>query len=139
MVMHKRINLFCILGLISVVFILNLTSVAGAYEVQSNRQNSVRVDVQPVQLKPGQPVKFEIRLNTHSEDLGQDLIAVSALEDNNGRKYRPIDWDGSPPGGHHRQGVLAFPALDGTPASITLVIRDIAAIPARIFKWSLEN
>jgi hypothetical protein len=35
--------------------------------------------------------------------------------------------------------VLEFPVLDGTPASITLVIRRIADVPTRIFEWEVEQ
>ena len=78
-------------------------------------------------------------MNSHSGDLSQDIVAVSTLKDNQGREYRPTNWQGSPPGGHHRKGVLEFPALDGAPVSITLVIRQIANVPERIFVWTVEH
>jgi hypothetical protein len=122
------------------VLVILISSIdVGAYETKSNQQNRVRVDVRPVQLTPGQPAKFEIRMNTHSGNLGQDMIAVCTLKDNQGREYQPTSWEGSPPSGHHRQGVLEFPALNGASESITLVIRDIANVPERIFEWSLKN
>jgi hypothetical protein len=125
--------------LLTVLFVLNLAVEADAYDTKSNRQNSVRVDVRPIQLHPGKPAKFEVRMNTHSGDLGQDIVAVSTLKDDQGREYRPTNWRGSPPGGHHRKGVLEFPVLDGTPASITLVIRQVADVPERIYEWTVEH
>jgi hypothetical protein len=125
--------------LLTVLFVLNLAVEADAYDTKSNRQNQVRVDVQPIQLFPGKPAKFEVRMNTHSGDLGQDIVAVCTLKDDQGRIYQPTSWQGSPPGGHHRKGMLEFPVLDGTPASITLVIRQIADVPTRIFEWKVEQ
>jgi hypothetical protein len=72
-----------------------------AYEMRSNRENRVRVDVKPVQLKPGQPARFEVRMNTHSETLGEEMVAVSSLNNNAGRVYKATAWQGSEPGGHH--------------------------------------
>ncbi len=125
--------------LITFSFLVGLTIDAEAYKTKANSQNQVRVDVRPMQLFPGKPARFEIRMNSHSGDLGQDIVAVSTLEDNQGREYRPTNWQGSPPGGHHRKGVLEFPALDGAPVSITLVIRQIANVPERIFVWTVEH
>jgi hypothetical protein len=139
MIMRRHFNIYFIVGLITVSVILISSIDVGAYETKSNRQNRVRVDVRPVQLTPGQPARFEIRMNTHSGNLGQDMIAVCTLKDNRGCEYQPTNWEGSPPSGHHRRGVLEFPALNGASESITLVIRDIANVPERIFEWSIKN
>ena len=110
-----------------------------AYKAISDSRNRVRVDVRPVQLAPGTSVKFEVRMNTHSVGLNQDLLTVSTLTDDKGNVYRPTNWEGSPPGGHHRSGVLEFPALEGDPGSVTLIIRDIANVPARKFEWTVDR
>jgi hypothetical protein len=112
---------------------------AGANDRRSSRKNMVQVDVVPVQLISGQAVKFEVRMTTHSVDLSQDMVAVSLLKDDNGQEYRPLGWNGSPPGGHHRSGVLEFPALKGNPKTVTLVIKDIAQVPARTFEWKVQR
>jgi hypothetical protein len=103
------------------LFLVTLAADAFAYKTKSNKENRVRVDVRPVQLLPGKPTKFEIRMNTHSGDLSQDLIAVCLLKDSSGREYRPINWNGSPPGGHHRSGVLEFSELAEGAESITRI------------------
>ncbi|UCE55208.1 MAG: hypothetical protein JSV31_07135 [Desulfobacterales bacterium] len=135
----KRFKIGQIVALTMVLYLLGLAAEADAYKMKSNRQNRVRVDVRPVQLVAGKPAKFEVRMNTHSVSLNQDLVAVCILKDNQGREYQPMNWQGSPPGGHHRQGVLEFPTLDGNPTSIILVIRDIAEVPERTFRWSIGN
>jgi len=129
------------LGLIIVVLIfgLGLALAAGEYEKISSQENMVRVEVAPKQLAFGRPAKFEVRMNTHSVSLNQDIVAISILKDNDGREYLPVSWDGSPPGGHHRSGILEFPGLEGSPNSVTLVIREIANVPERIFEWKVKH
>jgi len=116
-----------------------LAADASSYEIKSNSENRVRVDVRPVQLTPGRTIKFEVRMNTHSADLGQDMVAVSALKDNKGHEFKATAWQGSPPGGHHRKGVLEFQDLADNTESITLVIREIDNVPERIFNWRIEK
>ena len=138
MKLMKRVGLSRVLAAIIVIVGVSITLEANAYERISNRENRVRVDVVPVQLEFGKSAKFEIRMNAHSGDLSQDLVSVSTLKDDNGREYRPVDWQGSPTGGHHRTGVLEFPTLNENTKSVTLVIRDVANVPERIFKWDLK-
>jgi len=137
--MNRIYGIFGIVALVIVAVAVGLAVDAGAYEMRSNRQNRVRVDVKPVQLVPGQPARFEVRMNTHSETLGEDMVAVSSLKDNAGRVYPATVWQGSEPGGHHRKGVLEFPELEDSTESITLIIRKIADVPERIFEWSVER
>ncbi len=136
----KRDRIYKIFGLAALVPVavaVGLVVDAAAYEVRSNQENRVRVDVKPVQLAPGQPAKFEVRMNTHSETLGEDMVAVSFLKDNAGRVYQATVWQGSGPGGHHRQGVLEFPKLEDNTKSITLIIHKVASVLERTFEWSV--
>jgi len=138
----KKDRIYAIFGLAALAIAAvaaGLTVDAGAYEMRSNRENAVRVDVKPVQLAPGQPARFEVRMNTHSEPLEEDMVAVSSLKDNTGRIYQATAWQGSEPGGHHRKGVLEFPELKDNPESITLIIRKVANVPERTFEWSVER
>ena len=139
MKMDRMYGIFGIAALVIVAVAAGLAVNAGAYEMRSNRENRVRVDVKPVQLTPGQPARFEVRMNTHSETLGEDMVAVSSLIDNAGRVYQATAWQGSGPGGHHRKGVLEFPKLEDNTDSITLIIKGIANVPERIFMWPVER
>ena len=112
---------------------------ASAYDSKSNNANGVRVEVRLLEFTPGQPAKFEVRMNTHSVDLSQDMVAVTTLKDDEGRDYLPTKWEGSSPGGHHRSGVLYFPKIEGSPKSLTLTIREIAGVPERDFAWTLKQ
>ena len=139
MKMDRGYGIFGIAALVIVAVAAGLTVNAGAYDMISNRGNSVRVDVKPVQLVPGQPARFEVRMNSHSETLGEDMIAISSIKDNAGRVFQATAWQGSEPGGHHRKGVLEFPALADNTESITLIIRKVAKVPERTFEWSVDR
>ena len=113
---------------------------ASAYESIVNRENAVMVGVQPEQLVNGQPVKFSVRMNTHSVPLTEDMVTASVLRDDTGKTYQPVTWRGSPAGGHHRRGTLEFPALEGSPQKVRLVIRNVSDVPERVFEWEMgEN
>ena len=139
MIIINRFGLKEALTLIAFLAVLSIPIGAYAYSSKSNSGNSVRVDVKPVLLARGESAKFQVRMNTHTVDLGEDMVAVSTLEDDQGRKYQPTLWEGSGPGGHHRRGTLVFPALEGSPKSVTLVIRGIADVTQRSFEWELEQ
>ena len=128
-----------LLALISLFVLLGWVSDAGAYRSITSSENSVIVNVKPVELAPGQPAKFEVGMNTHSVNLLQDMVAVSTLTDDHGRTYQPVKWQGSGPGGHHRRGVLEFPALEESVKSVKLVIKDVSDVPQRMFEWKIEN
>jgi len=94
----------------------------------------------------GGPV-FEIALDTHSVDLDSiDLAQSAVLRTDRGAEAKPLGWD-APKGGHHRSGTLTFPtsAADGTPLigdgirAIELVIRGVAGVPERTFRWELSS
>lgn len=103
-----------------------------------------QVSVEVTWLGPAAGPVFEVAMNTHSVDLdGYDLAKLAVLRTDKGQEVRPSRWD-APAGGHHRRGTLAFPdkAPDGGPligpntAWIELVIRDVAGVPERVFRWT---
>ena len=86
MKINRIYTIFGIAALVTAAAAMGLAVDAGAYETRSNRENQVRVDVKPVQLAPGQPARFEVRMNSQSETLGEDLVAVSSVKDSAGRE-----------------------------------------------------
>lgn len=110
-----------------------------AFETQKSNSNMVIVEVKPVELVAGKPATFDIRLDTHSVDLGYDMVKAGLLRDSQERTYTPETWKGSPPGGHHRSGVLEFPTLEGNPSSVTLTLKDIGGVPERSFQWKMAK
>ncbi|HEY7459950.1 MAG TPA: hypothetical protein VH765_14495, partial [Xanthobacteraceae bacterium] len=77
----------------------------------SERMGGVRVVVTPTALGPGAAVwEFQVVMDTHSKPLNEDLAQAAALVDDDGKRHAPVAWQGDPPGGHHRKGVLKFSA-----------------------------
>ena len=97
------------------------------------------ISVTPQSLPDTGDWRFSVQLNTHVAPITQDLAAVSVLTDGNGHEEKPAAWQGDPPGGHHRKGVLLFKAMTPRPDSITLKIRQVGSVPERAFSWKLTS
>lgn len=100
--------------------------------------NGLVVTVTPLPLSNGTSVQFGIKMDTHSGDLSFNVTQVAFLTDSNGVNYSPTEWSGSPPGGHHREGTLTFPPLNGNPVSIKLVLKGLYGVD-RTFEWNLAG
>lgn len=112
---------------------------AAAFKTQTVEGGSVSVAVTPIDLNTGAPAHFEIAMNTHSVDLSADMLKSVLLRDDAGKEYAPIKWDGPDGGGHHRSGRIEFPALPGNVRSVTLIVKNIAGVPERDFKWDVPQ
>lgn len=99
----------------------------------------VSVSVTPKLVAADAPAwEFGIALNTHSQDLSDDLVKSSVLIDSKGGRHAPVAWEGSPPGGHHRSGVLRFKGLGAQADAIELQIRRPNEAAPRSFRWKLR-
>src|SRR3972149_1897275 len=91
---------------------------------QINSEGSVEVEVTPIEISDtSDSWQFKVVLNTHNVELDQDITKITLLVDNKGNEYRPLSWDGAPPGGHHREGVLTFRPVSPQPTSIELIVK----------------
>jgi len=117
------------------------TTPAGADLTQTKEEAAVTVKVTPLNLNDAAPsvLDFKITLDTHSVDLGYDLTAIASLSSDAGEEVKPVKWDGPGGGGHHKEGVLSFPALKNRGQALTLVLRGIADVPERTFVWSVTE
>lgn len=107
-------------------------------ETAVDSQGEVEVAVTPKNIRKDALIwEFEVVMDTHSVELDDDMVVASELVAN-GAAYQPISWEGDPPGGHHRAGVLKFRAIALPSGSIALVIRDVGGVATRNFQWSLE-
>ena len=113
-------------------------SASSELSTQQSDAGRVTIDVTPLTLS-GVTWEFEVALNTHSVDLGFDLTKVGALRCDRGQEFEAIAWDGSGPGGHHRSGVLKFAAPDHPISYVEVVIRDVAKVSERTFKWEVPG
>jgi len=106
---------------------------------QTNREGGVTVKVTPRNLAPDAASwDFEITLETHTQALNQDLTRSAVLIDAAGKSHPAVGWEGDPPGGHHRRGVLRFKPLPGKQAAVELRVTGIGGVEVRKFRWQLE-
>lgn len=107
-----------------------------SFTPQTNSEGTVTVEVTPVNVTQGYGQwRFDIVLNTHSVELDQDMTKIAFLKDDKGNIFQPTNWEGAPPGGHHREGILVFNSISPKTSSIQLIIQDIGEIPERKFNW----
>lgn len=110
------------------------------WETKTDEQWPVLVKVTP--LEPGARAgqwKFNVVFDTHSAELDFDILQAVSLVDDQGRANSPLAWDGPGPGGHHREGILTFAAINPTPPFVELKIKNIAGIPERALRWNFEK
>lgn len=107
-----------------------------ALEPQVNEGGGVVFEVRPSDFSFDKPVKFEVKIDTHSGSLDFDLVRNSVLKDDAGNQYQPLEWQGAA-GGHHLSGNLIFPTLSTGTKTIKLIIANAYGISERSFEWNL--
>lgn len=107
-----------------------------ALAARSSDAGGVRVVVKPKSTGTGSAWEFEVTMDTHTKPLNDDLMKTSALVDDSKRRYTPLAWQGDPPGGHHRKGILRFPAPDKQTGSFEVQIEGFGGASKRVFQWS---
>lgn len=122
-----------------VLALLMATSAAAQLAPQKSTQSGVTVAVTPAELDASSKVwAFKIVLDTHSQDLSDDLAKSAVLVDAQGRQSSPVAWEGAAPGGHHREGVLKFEAITPRPQAVELRIARPGEAEPRSFRWELK-
>lgn len=109
-----------------------------ATTTQSSTDQGVTLKVTPKSI--GSQVtrwEFSVVLDTHSADIGDDLTRSATLTTDDGRTLKPTSWTGAGPGGHHREGVLAFDVAAPRPTMIELRIARPGESTPRTFRWQL--
>jgi hypothetical protein len=107
--------------------------------VQKSTERGVTVSVTPITLSRNAGTwDFKVVLDTHREELSDDVQRTAVLIAPNGTTYKSTAWKGAPPGGHHREGVLRFAAIEPSPASIELQIQRPTESTPRSFRWQLQ-
>ena len=145
-----------IVGLIVAVVVTglavwNMTRAAGTTTPVTNQAgtNTQINDGGQVTVKVTWPGKsagpvFTLEMDTHMVDLdGYNMHQLAVLRSDQGQELQAMQWN-APMGGHHRNGTLSFPTTfaDGTPVigskshKLTLIIRNVAGIPERMFQWN---
>lgn len=126
----------CIPGAGEFITVSSAAESGYASQVSNERQIKVTATLQntPSHAKTWD---VEVALETHTHALDDDLAKSSVLIAG-GKQYLPLGWDGAPPGGHHRKGILHFKAIAPPPAAVELQIRLAGDSSPRSFKWLLK-
>ena len=110
---------------------------------RTDEQGAIIIEITPLNLdSPTDTLEFNVVLTTHSIDLSMDLTTLSTLTTDTGISVDATLWD-APLGGHHVEGKLIFPAMQGGKLilegakKLTLTIVNVDA-PTRIFEWELK-
>ena len=127
---------------IGVVVILATTRpvVAGAPPdaKQSIRGGGVTVDVTFLK-EGGDAATFQVALNTHSVNLDDySFEEIVRLRDGQGGELVPTAVEGAEGGGHHRRATLRFAWPEPKPESLELVVKGVAGVTERVFRWTIE-
>lgn len=105
---------------------------------QTSRSGEVEAAVTPGQIRAdSESWDFQVVLDTHTIELSEDLQQAAVLADDTGREFKPTAYEGDPPGGHHRTGILKFEPVTPLPKSVTLKLRGVGGIGERSFSWML--
>ncbi|MBM2802916.1 MAG: hypothetical protein HW419_809, partial [Deltaproteobacteria bacterium] len=91
-------------------------------------------------LNPGttDEPRFQVVLDTHSVDVdAYDLKSIIVLRDDAGKTYvsTGVENKGS---GHHREATLGFPKVSSDAKRVELVIKEIAGVKERVFRWNVD-
>ena len=107
---------------------------------RTNDEALVTVAITPLNLDEASAsaLTFKVVFDTHSVDLNYDLARLATLSSSTGEIVEPKTWTGAPGGGHHKEGVLAFPQLKNRGQTLTLTLRGIADVPERTFTWKVN-
>lgn len=131
--MRNRLTVF----LLAILLAATGAQAAANLPPQSSSDGGVTVKVTPRVISGG-TWEFEITLNTHSGDLSEALDKAVVLVAEGGTSYAPVAWQGDPPGGHHRKGVLRFKAISPQPQAIELKLQRPGEPTPRLFRWQLK-
>ena len=133
--MRPRLTFFAIC---LAVGLLAMAGPAAAQKLsaQSSSAGGVTIKATPRTLSGG-AWEFEIVFDTHTQELKDDLMKSAALVAG-GKTHAPAGWQGDPPGGHHRKGVLRFDAVDPRPKTMELTVARAGEPKARSFRWQLK-
>ncbi len=104
----------------------------------SNDAGGVRVVITPKTVTAKSPWEFDVVMDTHTKPLDDDLTKTAVLVVDGGEKYSPLAWQGDKPGGHHRKGVLRFPAPTKEIKAFELQIQGLGAENKRVFQWTMK-
>ena len=115
--------------------------IAGAGEPASKAKQSVAgggvtVDVTFLKERAEGPT-FQVVLDTHAGSVdGYRFEEIVRLRDGRGGEMSPAAVEGAKGSGHHREATVRFAWPEPKPKNLELVVKGVAGVPERLFRWS---
>ena len=82
---------------------------------------------------------FRVVLDTHSVNLdGYRFEEIARLRDGKGGELAPTAVEGAEGSGHHREATVRFAWPDPKPKIVEMVVKGVAGVSEREFRWSVE-
>ena len=81
---------------------------------------------------------FRIEFDTHTQRLSDDIAHTVTLTAADGQPLKPLTWEGTAPGGHHRAGVVHFERPSPPPQTLELKMQREGESLTRTFRWRLQ-
>ena len=98
----------------------------------------VTIKVTYLNPKSSDGARFQVALDTHSVNLGSyDLKTISVLRDDAGNTFSATSVENKG-NGHHRETIVSFAKVANGTKRVELVIKDVAEVKERIFRWDLD-
>ncbi len=138
----RSVTLLIILGVVGASIVgggIGEALAANAAQAKLSQQvEGGGVTVTATLLKDQQEVTaIRVALETHSVNLdGYRWEAIATLRDDKGTTYPVEAVENTSGGGHHRQAVLRFGKLGQGAKVVELIVKDLAGVPERTFRWS---
>lgn len=134
-------RLILTVGLVLVGFVMSGDSFGGETPglTRSHSGGGVREEATYLNPQDTETARFQVRMNTHSVNLDSyDLKALSLLRDETGRIYRAtsVETRGS---GHHRTVILNFSEVPAGIQNLELIIKGVAVVEERSFRWERSS
>lgn len=105
---------------------------------QSVRGGGVTVDVTFLADRADAPA-FQVVLDTHSVNPdGYRFEEIVRLRDGQGGQVVPAAVEGAKGSGHHREATVRFTWPAPTPKGLELVVKGVAGVPERVFRWPTQ-
>jgi hypothetical protein len=132
-----------LLGVVVGALIVVAPGPAGAGEAppgskQSVAGGGVTVAVSLLKERSDAPM-FQVVLDTHSVDLdGYRFEEIVRLRDGQGGEVAPAAVEGAKGSGHHREATVRFAWPEPRPKRLEVVVKGVAGVSERVFRWTLQ-
>lgn len=108
---------------------------AAGLDTRAVTVGEVEVTISPTRIDDT-GASFAIAFDTHSLDLDLDIADTATLTID-GQAWTDPAWDGTGPGGHHREGTLTFTAAGPTGGDAVLTIEGLDQLATA--QWALPQ